>query len=53
VYYDVCHMTIDEKNDMIEQIMADHNAAIVIATASTHLEEGTIVECEVSNKDFV
>jgi hypothetical protein len=38
---------------MIKQILADCDAAIAIAAASGHSEEGTIIECEVSDKNFV
>jgi hypothetical protein len=53
LHYDVHHMTIDEKDNMIEKIMADNDTTIVITAASTHLEEEMIIECEVSDEDFI
>jgi hypothetical protein len=46
-------MTIDEEDKMIKQIMADCNAAMAATAVSPHLEEGKVLECEVSNEDFV
>jgi hypothetical protein len=41
------------KDEMIEEIMANHNATIAATATSIQLGAETIVECEVSNKDFV
>jgi hypothetical protein len=46
-------MTIDEKDNMIEQLMVDGNAAMAATAASSHSDKGMVMECEVSNKDFV
>jgi hypothetical protein len=46
-------MTTDETDKMIEEIMANHNAAIAAIAASIQSEAETIVECKVSDKDFV
>jgi hypothetical protein len=44
-------MTIDDQ--MIKLIMADRNAAMAATALSPHSEEGKVVECEISDKDFV
>jgi hypothetical protein len=46
-------MTTGEKDDMIEKILADHDAAIASTTALMQLEAETIIECKVSDEDFV
>jgi hypothetical protein len=46
-------MTINEEDPMIEWIMADRDIAMAATAASPHSEEGKVMECEVSNKDFV
>jgi hypothetical protein len=42
-------MTINEKDAMIKQAMADHDAAMAATTALMNSEEGMVMECE----DFV
>jgi hypothetical protein len=54
--HDVRHMTLDEKDNFVQQIMANHNAAAAAASAlttQTGTSEGTLVEREVDNMDFV
>jgi hypothetical protein len=49
-------MTLDEEDDFIQQIMANHDAAVAAASASTtqmSTSEGTLVEREVDDTDFV
>jgi hypothetical protein len=43
-------MTINEKDEMFEQLLVDCDAAMA---ASMHSEEGTVIEYKVSNEDFV
>jgi hypothetical protein len=54
--HDVRHMTLDEQDEFIQQIMASHNAAVAaIAELTTQMgtSEGTLVEREVNDSDFV
>jgi hypothetical protein len=46
-------MTSDEKDDMIENLLADRDAAMAATAVSTQSEEATIIEREVSEEDFV
>jgi hypothetical protein len=46
-------MTTDEQDNMIEKLLADRDAAMAATAASTQSEEATIIECEVSEEDFV
>jgi hypothetical protein len=49
-------MTLDEEDDFIQQIMANHDAAAAAASAlttQTGTSEGTLVEREVDDTDFV
>jgi hypothetical protein len=46
-------MTTNKQDDMIEKILADHDAALAATAASMQSEEATIVEREVSEEDFV
>jgi hypothetical protein len=49
-------MMLDEQDDFIQQIMANRDAAVAaIAESTTHTgtSEGTLVEREVDNSDFV
>jgi hypothetical protein len=46
-------MTSNEQDDMIEKLLADHNAAMAATTASTQSEETTIIGHKVSEEDFV
>jgi hypothetical protein len=49
-------MALDEQDDFIQWIMANHDAAMAAATGSmtqTDTSEGTLVEREVDGVDFV
>jgi hypothetical protein len=49
-------MTLDEQDEFIQQIMANHDTAVAAAAESTtHMgtSKGTLVEREVDNSDFV
>jgi hypothetical protein len=54
--HDVRHMMLDEQDKFIQQIMANHDAAVAAATESTtqmSTSEGTLVEREVDDMDFL
>jgi hypothetical protein len=54
--HDVRHMTLEEEDEFIQQIMANHDAAVAAATESTTqagTSEGTLVEREVDDSYFV
>jgi hypothetical protein len=54
--HDVRHMTLDEEDKFIQQIMANHDAAVAAAAELiTHMgtSKGTLVEREVEDTDFV
>jgi hypothetical protein len=54
--HDIRHMTLDEEDHFIQQIMANCDAAMAAAAASTThtaTSEGTLVEREVDESDFV
>jgi hypothetical protein len=38
---------------MIDQIMVECDTAMAVTAASPHLEEGKVMECEVSDEYFV
>jgi hypothetical protein len=44
---------VDEEDEMVEHILANRDVAIAATPASAHSSEGTIIECEVSEEDFV
>jgi hypothetical protein len=49
-------MTLDKEDHFIQQIMANHNAAVAAASVSStqmSTSEGTLVEREVDDADFV
>jgi hypothetical protein len=46
-------MTIDEKNTMIENLLANCDTAMAAKAGLMHSEERIVIECEVNNKDFV
>jgi hypothetical protein len=49
-------MTLDEQDEFIQHIMASCNAAVAAAagsTTQTDTSEGTLVEREVDDADFV
>jgi hypothetical protein len=54
--HDVCHMTLDEQDEFIQQVMANRDTAMAATTESTTLmgtSEGTLVEREVDDSNFV
>jgi hypothetical protein len=54
--HNVRHMMLDEEDSFIQRIMANRNAAMAAVAASTtqtETSEGTLVEREVDNADFV
>jgi hypothetical protein len=54
--HDVCHMTLDEQDEFIQHIMANRDAkmaAVSELTTSACTSEGTVVEQEVNELDFV
>jgi hypothetical protein len=54
--HDICHMTLDEQDHFIQQIMADRGAATAAAAESTTqmgTSKGTLVEREVDDADSV
>jgi hypothetical protein len=56
LWHDIRHMTLDEEDDFIQQIMANCDAAAAAVSASmtqTGTSEGTLVEREVDDTDFV
>jgi hypothetical protein len=49
-------MTLDEQDNFIQQIMANCDAAVAAtaeSTTATSTSEGTLVEREVNDSDFV
>jgi L-serine deaminase len=56
LHHDVHHMMLDEQDEFIQHIIANHNMAITsVAESTTHMgtTEGTLVEGEVDDLDFV
>jgi hypothetical protein len=56
LHHDVHHMTLDEQDDFIQQIMANCDAAVAGTAESmtlTGTSEGMLVEREVDDLDFV
>jgi hypothetical protein len=56
LHHDVHHMTLDGENEFIQRIMANHDTAVAAAAESTTYtatSEGTLVEREVEDVDFV
>jgi hypothetical protein len=54
--HDVRHMTLDEQDEFIQHIMANRDAemaAVAESTTSASTSEGTVVEREVDDLDFV
>jgi hypothetical protein len=52
--HDVCHITLDEQDEFIQQIMADA-AVAAAAELTTHMgsSEGTLVDRDIDDADFV
>jgi hypothetical protein len=56
LHHDVCHITLDEEDEYIQHILANHDAAMSTTaglTTHTATSEGTLVEWEVDESDFV
>jgi hypothetical protein len=56
LHHDVRHMTLDEQDEFIQHIMANCDAAVAAAaesTTHTGSSEGTLVDREVDNADFI
>jgi hypothetical protein len=56
LHHDICHMTLDEEDEFIQNIMANCDAAMAaIAELMTHTgsSEGTLVDREVDDADFI
>jgi hypothetical protein len=54
--HDIRHMTLDEQDEFIQDIMANRDAAMAAAAGSTtHTgsSEGTLVDREVDDADFI
>jgi hypothetical protein len=54
--HDIHHMTLDEEDHFIQRIMANRDAAVAAAaepTTQMSTSEGTLVEREVDDTDFV
>jgi hypothetical protein len=54
--HDICHMMLEEEDNFIQWIMANHDAAVAAAAESMtqmSTSKGTLVEREVDNADFV
>jgi hypothetical protein len=45
-------MTVNDKDTMIENILADCNAALAAKAGLMQLKEKTVIEYEVDNEDF-
>jgi hypothetical protein len=44
---------VDEEDEMVERILANHDAAMAATAASAHSSEGLIIDRKVSEEDFV
>jgi hypothetical protein len=51
--HDVRHMMLDEQDEFIQRIMANRDAAAAESTTSACTSEGTVVEREVDESDFI
>jgi hypothetical protein len=54
--HDIYHMTLDEEDEFIQNIMANCDAAMAAAaksTTHTGLSEGTLVDREIDDTDFI
>jgi hypothetical protein len=55
-HHDIHHMTLDEEDEFIQQIMANRDTAVAAtaeSTTQTSTSEGTLVEREVDDAHFV
>jgi hypothetical protein len=56
LHYDVRHMMLDEQDEFIQHIIANRDAAVAAVAESTIYtgsSQGTLVDREVNNVDFV
>jgi hypothetical protein len=56
LHHNICHMTLDEEDEFIQQIMANCDAAVAAAAESTTYmgtSKGTVVEREVDDANFL
>jgi hypothetical protein len=56
LHHDIRHMTLDEQDEFIQNIMANRDAAMAaIAKSTTHtgLSKGTLVDREIDDVDFI
>jgi hypothetical protein len=56
LHHDVHHMTLEEEDEFVQHILANHDAAMAAtAESTTHtvMNKGTLVEWEVDDLDFV
>jgi hypothetical protein len=56
LHHDIHHMILDERDEFIQQVMANCNAAMAAVAESmtyTSTSKGTVVEWEVNELDFV
>jgi hypothetical protein len=56
LHHDVCHMMLDEQDEFIQNIMANHDIAVAAtAESKTHTgsNKGTLVDREVDDMDFI
>jgi hypothetical protein len=56
LHHDIRHMTLDEQDKFIQRILANRDAemaAVSESTTSACTSEGTVVEQEVDESDFV
>jgi hypothetical protein len=54
--HDIHHMTLDEQDEFIQHVMANRDAAVAAAaesTTHTGSSEGTLVDREVDDADFI
>jgi hypothetical protein len=56
LHHDICHMTLDEQDEFIQDIMANRDAAMAaVAESTTHTgsSEDTLVDREIDDADFI
>jgi hypothetical protein len=56
LHRDIRHMTLDEQDEFIQNIMANRDAAMAaVAESTTHTgsDEGTLVDREIDDADFI
>jgi hypothetical protein len=56
LHHNIRYMTLDEQDEFIQNIMANRNAAMAAAaesTTHTGSDEGTLVDREIDDADFI